>query len=83
MTRTIEVFSAGCAACDDAVQLVKRLAGPDHDVQVKDMQQPETAARAKQLGIRRVPAVVIDGQLASCCERGGPDEAVLREALLR
>jgi hypothetical protein len=36
--------------------------------------------RAKSLGIRSVPAVVIDGTLAACCAGRGPDEATLRAA---
>ncbi len=36
--------------------------------------------RAKSLGIRSVPAVVVDGTLAACCAGRGPDEAALRSA---
>ncbi len=78
---TIEIYSAGCATCRDAIDLVKRVAGSDYDVRIHDMQQSEAAARAKSLGIRSVPAVLVDGKLASCCAGRGPDEAVLREAL--
>jgi len=38
------------------------------------------ASRAKSLGIRSVPAVVIDGKLAGCCAGRGPDEATLKAA---
>ena len=38
------------------------------------------ARRAKSLGVRSVPAVVINGQLADCCIGRGPDEATLRAA---
>src|SRR6516165_10103619 len=38
------------------------------------------ARRAKSLGIRSVPAVVIDGKLADCCAGRGVDETVLRAA---
>ena len=44
------------------------------------MKQPEVATRAKQLGINRVPAIVIDGKLADCCAAGGVDKQVLRAA---
>jgi hypothetical protein len=36
------------------------------------MENPEVAARAKSLGIRSVPAVVIDGALVSCLCRARP-----------
>lgn len=78
--RTIEVFSAGCSACDDAITMVNTIACPSCDVSVLDMNDPAVASRAKELGIRSVPAVVIDGKLADCCAGRGPDEATLRAA---
>ena len=79
-TRTIEVFSAGCPACDETVSMVRDVACPSCDVSVLDMNDPNVASRAKSLGIRSVPAVVIDGKLADCCTGRGPDEATLRAA---
>ena len=76
--RTIEVFSAGCPACDDAITMVKDVACPSCDVSVLDMNDPNVASRAKGLGVKSVPAVVIDGKLADCCSGRGPDEATLR-----
>ena len=78
--RKIEVFSAGCPACQDTMALVQRVACPSCDVSVLDMNDPKVASRAKSLGIRSVPAVVVDGNLASCCQGRGPDEATLRAA---
>jgi glutaredoxin len=78
---TIEIFSAGCPACDEVVALVNRVAKPGASVRVLDMRQPEVAARAKALGVVRVPSVVIDGRLAPCCAGGGVDESALRSAL--
>jgi glutaredoxin len=76
--RTIEVFSAGCPCCDDAVKLVKGLACPDCDVRVLDMRTDVAAqARARELGVRRVPAVAVNGKLADCCH-GGVDAAALQ-----
>jgi glutaredoxin len=79
-TRTIEIFSAGCPVCEETVQLVNRAACPSCDVSVLDMRDAQVAARAKELGIRSVPAVLIDGVLANCCFGRGPDEATLRAA---
>jgi len=78
--RTIEVFSAGCAACEETITLVNRVACPSCEVTVLDMKRPEVAKRARSLGIRSVPAVVIDGKLAECCAGRGPEEAGLRAA---
>ncbi len=78
--RTIEIFSAGCPACEETATLVNRIACPSCDVTVLDMHNPEVARRAKSLGIRSVPAVVINGMLADCCAGPGVEEATLRAA---
>ena len=78
--RRIEIFSAGCPACEETIALVNRVACPSCEVEVLDMHQLATASRAKQYGIRRVPAVVIDGRLADCCAGRGPEESSLRAA---
>ena len=78
--RKVEVFSAGCGVCDDAVKLVKSIACPSCEVTVLSMKEPEVANRARALGIRSVPAVVVDGKLSTCCTNRGPNEADLRAA---
>lgn len=78
--RQIEIFSAGCPACEETVALVNRVACPSCAVTVLDMKNPDVASRAKGLGIQSVPAVVIDGKLADCCTGRGPEEATLRAA---
>lgn len=78
--RKIEVFSAGCPACQETVKLVQQIACPSCDVSVLDMNDAGVAQRTKGLGIRSVPAVVINGKLADCCTGRGPDEATLRAA---
>ena len=79
-TRKIEVFSAGCAACEDTITLINRIACPSCEVEILDMHQSEVARKAKRYGIRSVPAVVVDGKLADCCAGRGPDEVALRAA---
>lgn len=78
--RNVEVFSAGCVVCAETVDMVKRLTCPSCELTVLDMNEPAVAQRAKTLGIRSVPAVVIDGKLAGCCAGRGPDEVTLRAA---
>jgi glutaredoxin 3 len=78
--RKVEVFSAGCAVCEEAVNLVQSVACPSCDVTVLDMSDPSVAARAKQLGVSSVPAVAVDGKLADCCAGSGVNEAALRAA---
>jgi len=78
--RTIDIFSAGCAVCEDAVKLVEELACPSCEITIKDMSDDAVAAEAKALGVKSVPAIVIDGRLADCCTGRGPDADVLKAA---
>jgi glutaredoxin 3 len=78
--KKVEVFSAGCSVCKETIETVKRLAG-SHEVVIHDMNKSDIASKAKRYGVRTVPAVVIDGKLASCCTGRGPDEEILRAAL--
>lgn len=80
MTRKIEVFSAGCPVCDEAIDMVRRNACPSCEVKVLDMKDPEVAKRARELGVCSVPAVAIDGKLAECCAGRGPDAKTLKAA---
>ena len=78
--RQVEVFSAGCATCHEAIETIKRAACRSCDVVVLDVHDVEVAKRAKALGVRSVPAVAIDGKLAECCTSRGINEQVLRAA---
>lgn len=80
MGKRVEVFSAGCPMCTDAVDAVRRVAGPRDQVSVLDLNDPEVARRAADLGIRAVPAVAVDGELAACCVMPGVSEETLRAA---
>ena len=76
--RKVEIYSAGCPACEDAIKLVNDIACPSCEVTVLDMRDSAVAGKAKNLGIKSVPAVVIDGKLADCCRDQGISEAALR-----
>lgn len=78
--RKIEVFSAGCSVCQETIEMVKRNACQSCEIAVLNVSDSNVADRAKQLGVRSVPAVVIDGKLADCCAGRGPDEATLKAA---
>jgi glutaredoxin len=78
--RKVEVFSAGCPVCQDAVKLVERLSCGSCEVAILDMNDINVAKHARDLGVRSVPAVAINRQLASSCVAGGVDEQALRAA---
>jgi glutaredoxin len=78
--RKIEIFSAGCPVCQEAIGTIKNNACASCAVIILDMNDPGVSSRAKSLGVKSVPAVVIDGKLADCCACRGPDIEALKAA---
>ena len=78
--RRIEIISAGCTVCQKTVSRVTTLACDSCEVTVLDINDADVAARATALGVASVPAILIDGALASCCDHRGPDDATLLAA---
>lgn len=76
--RKIEIFSADCPVCRQTISAIKDNACTFCDVTILDMNDPAVEGRAEDLGIRSVPAVVINGKLANCCAGRGPDIEVLK-----
>jgi len=77
-TRKVEVFSAGCAVCEQAIEMVRNAACSSCEIIVHDMKDARIAERANSLGIHSVPAVVIEGRLVGSGR--GVDEQALRAA---
>jgi len=83
--RRVEVFTAGCPVCDEAVKLVKELATCEScEVTTYNLAEAcETAEcleKVRAYGITRVPSVVVDGVLAECCKGGAVTAEGLRAA---
>ena len=82
--RKVEVFTAGCPVCDEAVKTVKAAACPSCEVVVYDLNKGcetnECRLKAKEYGIERVPAVAVNGKLLDCCKDGAVDAGALRAA---
>jgi glutaredoxin 3 len=57
--------------------MVEFLAGVEHDIEILDMHDAGGAVAAASYGIRRQPAVVVDGRLADCSAGRGLDEETL------
>jgi len=51
--RQIEIFSAGCPACEETIKLVNDVACPSCEIAVLDMRQPEVARRRKATDPKR------------------------------
>jgi glutaredoxin len=78
---TVEIFSAGCPTCQRTIDQLREQIDERHELLVHDLKgDDEAAKRAEALGIRTVPAVVVDGSLLACCTNKGPDVRELRAA---
>lgn len=82
MKRKIEIFTANCPICDPVVKIVKDLACGSCELTVYDLVQQcenkECINKAREYGISKVPSVVVDGKLLSCCQ----DNTITKEDLL-
>ena len=78
--RKIEIFSAGCPVCQETIDTIKQNDCESCDVTILDMNVPALSNRATSLGIKSVPAVVIEGKLADCCAGRGTNIEVLKAA---
>lgn len=78
--RQIEIFSAGRPLCKETIRMVQNIACQSCEISILDMNEKDVEVRAKALGIKSVPAVVIDGKLSECCSNKGPNEELLQEA---
>jgi glutaredoxin len=80
--KQVEVFIAGCPLCDEAVRTVKEVACDSCQVTVYDLREgcatQEGREKAERYAIKRVPTVVVDGKIASCCEGDGVTADALR-----
>ena len=82
--RLIEIFTADCYICENAVKEIKTLACPNCEVKVYDLNKKcdtnECVEKAEQYGVKSVPAVAINGKLVDCCSNRGIDYETLKRA---
>lgn len=79
--RRVEIFSAGCPTCQRTIEQLREQIDARHEIVVLDMNDDAAAAeKAETLGIRTVPAVVVDGLLLACCQSEGPTLRELQAA---
>ncbi len=76
--RKVDFFSAGCPLCEDALRTVRDLACDSCDITVYDMKTDAGKSKAMGYGVKRVPAVAVDGRLADCCHQGEVNAETLR-----
>lgn len=73
----IEVFSAGCPLCEDVIWKLHSIASNNCDIGILDMNHPWNVEKADKLGIHRIPAVLIDGELLDRCVLDDLNEELL------
>ena len=82
--RLVEVFTSGCYVCEDVVKQVKEVACENCEVVVYDLNKGgdtnEWETKAKQYGVKSIPAVAINGTLVDCCKNNGIDMESLKAA---
>ena len=80
--RQVEIFTAGCPVCEPVVQLVKDTACDNCEITIhKVKEQCESKiclTKMTEYGVKRLPAVAVDGKLLSCCT----NIAITKEDLL-
>ena len=80
--RNIEIFTAGCQVCNPVVDMVRSLSCENCDVTVYDLvkqcDSKECITKVEEYGIKRLPAVAVNGKLLSCCK----DNGITREDLI-
>lgn len=82
--RRVEIFTAGCILCQEAVKTVRRLACPSCEVVVYDLikqcESKECLDKVRDYGVSRVPTIVVDGKIAECCTASRPSIEELKAA---
>jgi len=70
--RQIEIFTAGCPVCEPVVTLVKETACENCEITIHNLsQQCESkicVTKMEEYGVKRLPAIAVDGKLIGCCK---------------
>jgi len=61
--RKVEIFTAGCPLCQKTVHLIEQVGSGLCDIIVSDVREEAVAERARDLGLRYFPSVMVDGKL--------------------
>ncbi len=76
--RKVEIFSAGCPICQETIDLVNELACSSCEIIIHDMHDKNIQVRAKELGVKSVPAVAINNVLFDCCQGRAVNAEILK-----
>lgn len=84
MKRQIEIFTANCPVCDPVVQMVKDLVCDNCEVTtydlVKQCEDKTCLSKIEEYGVKRLPAIAVNGKLLDCCQINTPTKENLVSA---
>ncbi|GAA5027368.1 hypothetical protein GCM10011506_16760 [Marivirga lumbricoides] len=84
MKRQVEIFTANCPVCDPVVQMVKELVCEQCEITIYDLvkqcEDKTCLSKLEEYGIKKVPAITVNGSLLSCCENQGISKEKLIQA---
>jgi glutaredoxin len=63
MPHRIEVFTAGCPLCQEAVSIVEVGKCGGCSLEVYDVADPRVQEKVRRYGVRAVPTIIIDGKI--------------------
>jgi len=82
MKRQVEVFTANCPVCDPVVKMIEELACDECEVTtydlVKQCDDKTCLTKMNEYGVKKIPAVAVNGKLLDCCK----DSAITKEKLM-
>ena len=72
MKRQIEIFTAGCPVCEPVVALVKETACENCEITIHNLSEQnentDGITKMKKYGVKRLPAIAVNGKLINCCK---------------
>lgn len=81
MKRQIEIFTANCPVCDPIVQMVNDLVCDNCEVTtydlVKQCEDKTCLSKVEEYGVKRLPAIAVNGKLLDCCQISAPTKESL------
>lgn len=62
---TIEVYTSGCPICKETIEIVRKAKCPECTLtEYNILEKIEYLEKARKLGIKAVPSIIVDGKLA-------------------
>jgi len=70
--RQIEIFTAGCPVCEPVITLVKKTACENCEITIHNLSEQnentEGIIKMKEYGVKKLPAIAVNGKLIDCCK---------------